>query len=204
MTSDQYSPSCLVFDERLRLSEEVKVDLYSTLFGPIPHVLFTSSYHVPLTVDTAADGAIFIRAATGAEVIDALTTGGAEAEQQSWPGDAPTPVGGIVRWQQYQGDMPHDEQAVLLWEAEVLFKDGHGQAGSFFVHETAAAAEAFSSALAQPAGYVFECQIVPYACARQFAPSLLQQGDAEARRLSRYELSPLQPYSPPRTIPLAP
>ena len=194
--------SALAFDERLGLSDDVKVDLYSTVVGPVPHVLFMSSYHVPLTVDTAADGGVFVRAATGAEVIDALTTGDAAAEQQAWPSDAPTLVDGIVRWQQHQGEMPHDEQAVLVWEAEVLFKDGRGHGGCFFAHETAAAAEAFSSALAQPAGHVFECQTVPYACARQFAPVLLQQGDAEARRLTRYEMSPLQPYSAPRTIPL--
>ena len=197
-------PSALAFDERLGLSEDVKVDLYSTVVGPTPHVLFTSSYHVPLTVDTAADGGTFIRAATGAEVMDALTTGDAEVEQQAWSGDGPTLVHRIVRWQQHQGDMPHEEKAVLVWEAEVLFRDGHGQGCSFFAHQTAAAAEAFSSVLAQPTGQVFECQIVPYACARQFAPLLLQQGDAEARRLTRYELSPLQPYSAPRPIPLPP
>ena len=142
--------------------------------------------------------------ATGAEVVDALATDDTEAEKNSWPGDPPTLLEGVVRWQHHPGEPPIEEQAVLVWEAEVLFKDGHGQGGAFFAQEAAAAAEAFSSALAQPARDVFECQIVPYACARQFAPLLLRQGDAEARRLTRYELSPLQPYSAPKTIPLAP
>ena len=195
--------NCLVFDERLGLSEDVKSDLNGMVFGPVPHVLFTSSYHVPLTVDSTGDGDVFVRAATGAEVVDALTTGDTEAEKSSWPGDPPTLLDGVVRWQHHPGEAPVEEQAVLVWEAEVLFKDGRGQGGAFFTQETAAAADAFSSALAQPAGDVFECQLVPYACARQFAPLLLQQGDAEARRLTHYELSPLQPYSAPKTIPFA-
>lgn len=195
---------CLVFDERLGLSEDVKSDLAGMVFGPVPHVLVTSSYHVPLTVDSTDDGKVFVRAATGAEVVDALATDDTEAEKNSWPGDPPTLLEGVVRWQHHPGDPPIEEQAVLVWEAEVLFKDGHGQGGAFFAQETAAAAEAFSSALAQPGRDVFECQIVPYACARQFAPLLLRQGDAEARRLTRYELSPLQPYSAPKTIPFAP
>ena len=40
---------CLVFDERLGLSEDVKSDLAGMVFGPVPHVLVTFSYHVPLT-----------------------------------------------------------------------------------------------------------------------------------------------------------
>ena len=195
---------CLVFDERLGLSEDVKSDLAGMVFGPVPHVLVTSSYHVPLTVDSTDDGKVFVRAATGAEVVDALATDDTEAEKNSWPGDPPTLLEGVVRWQHHPGDPPIEEQAVLVWEAEVLFKDGHGQGGAFFAQETAAAAEAFSSALAQPGRDVFGCQIVPYACARQFAPLLLRQGDAEARRLTRYALSPLQPYSAPKTIPFAP
>ena len=195
---------CLVFDERLGLSEDVKSDLAGMVFGPVPHVLVTSSYHVPITVDSTDDGKVFVRAATGAEVVDALATDDTEAEKNSWPGDPPTLLEGVVRWQHHPGEPPIEEQAVLVWEAEVLFKDGHGQGGAFFAQEAAAAAEAFSSALAQPARDVFECQIVPYACARQFAPLVLRQGDAEARRLTRYELSPLQPYSAPKTIPFAP
>ncbi len=195
---------CLVFDERLGLSEDVKSDLAGMVFGPVPHVLVTSSYHVPLTVDSTDDGKVFVRAATGAEVVDALATDDTEAEKNSWPGDPPTLLEGVVRWQHHPGEPPIEEQAVLVWEAEVLFKDGHGQGGAFFAQEAAAAAEAFSSALDQPARDVFECQIVSYACARQFAPLLLRQGDAEARRLTRYELSPLQPYSAPKTIPFAP
>lgn len=195
---------CLVFDERLGLSEDVKSDLAGMVFGPVPHVLVTSSYHVPLTVDSTDDGKVFVRAATGAEVVDALATDDTEAEKNSWPGDPPTLLEGVVRWQHHPGEPPIEEQAVLVWEAEVLFKDGHGQGGAFFAQEAAAAAEAFSSALDQPARDVFECQIVPYACARQFAPLLLRQGDAEARRLTRYELSPLRPYSAPKTIPFAP
>ena len=89
---------------------------------------------------------------TGAEGVIALTTGDTEADKTpSWPGDAPTLLEGVVRWQQHPGEAPIEEQAVLVWEAEVLFRDGHGQGGSFFAHETAAAAEDFSSALAQPA-----------------------------------------------------
>ena len=195
--------NCLVFDERLGLSEDVKSDLDGMVFGPVPHVLFTSSYHVPLTVDSTGDGDVFVRAATGAEVVDALTTGDTEAEKSSWPGDPPTLLDGVVRWQHHPGEAPVEEQAVLVWEAEVLFKDGRGQGGAFFTQETAAAAEAFSSALAQPAGAVFECQIVPYACARGLAPSLLREGHNMARRLTRYAISPLQPHGPPRTIPLA-
>ena len=195
---------CLVFDERLGLSEDVKSDLAGMVFGPVPHVLVTSSYHVPLTIDSTDDGEVFVRAATGAEVVDALAADDTEAEKNFWPSDPPTLLESVVRWQHHPGEPPIEEQAVLVWEAEVLFKDGHGQGGAFFAQETAAAAEAFSSALAQPAGDVFGCQIVPYACARRLAPSLLRGGDNEARRLTRYAISPLQPHGPPRTIPLAP
>ena len=195
---------CLVFDERLGLSEDVTSDLGGIIFGPVPHVLFTSSYHVPLTVDLTGDGEVFVRAATGAEVVDALITDNAEAAKIAWPCNPPTSLEGVLRWQHHPGEPPTEEQAVLVWEAEVLFKDGHGRGGAFFARETAAAAEAFSSALAQPDGDVFECQIVPYACARRLAPLLLREGDNEARRLTRYAISPLQPFGPPRTIPLAP
>ena len=74
---------CLVFDERLGLSEDVKSDLGGMVFGPVPHVLVTSSYHVPLTVGSTDDGKVFVRAATGAEVVDALATDDTEAEKNS-------------------------------------------------------------------------------------------------------------------------
>ena len=81
---------CLVFDERLGLSEDVKSDLAGMVFGPVPHVLVTSSYHVLLTVDSTDDGKVFVRAATGAEVVDALAADDTEAEKNFWPGDPPT------------------------------------------------------------------------------------------------------------------
>ena len=196
---------CLVFDERLGLSEDVRSDLAGMVFGPVPHVLVTSSYHVPLTVDSADDGKVFVRAATGAEVVDALATDDTEAEKNSWPGDPPT----LVRRASSDGSTT----PVSRRSRSKPFSFGKPKCCSRMVtaravpsspKRAAAAAEAFSSALAQPAGDVFECQTVPYACARRLAPSLLREGDNEARRLTRYAISPLQPHGPPRTIPLPP
>ena len=193
------------FDERLGLSDAVKSDLASLVCGSVPHVLLTSRYHVPLTIDLADDGEVYVRAATGAEVVDELAFDVADTGNGSeWLGGAVTALGRTLRWQEHAADIASEGQAVLIWEAEVLLRNGRGQGGSFFVHETAASAEAFSSALALGAQGVFECQVVPYACAKQHALALIQLGDAEARRLTQFAVSPLQPFGAPRPIPLAP
>jgi hypothetical protein len=64
----------------------------------------------------------------------------------------------------------------------------------------AARAWAFSTALALPAGEVFDAQVVPYACAHSCAPALMRGGEKEFRRVNRFWASPLRPLGEPRAI----
>ena len=191
------------FDPRLRISEDVGYDLEATGFGPaIPSVVVSSAYPVPLTCEVA-DHDLFVRAATGDEVTDTLTTGDFEpGDPIEWPGDTPARVGRDLEWRERPGDSIEEAPAVRLWSGEVILRNGQGMAGPFFVHQMAAAAWAFSTAIEQDLKTVFECQVVPYACIRRFAPGLLKGGDDEARRLNRFDFSPLRPWDPPIPVEL--
>ncbi|MEO8714334.1 MAG: hypothetical protein ABI369_04915 [Acetobacteraceae bacterium] len=72
--------------------------------------------------------------------------------------------------------------------------------GPFYVHRMAATAWVVSTALGRPEGEVFECQLVPYACARRFAPALLRGGEAEYDRLCRFTEAPVRPAG--QTLPV--
>jgi hypothetical protein len=189
------------FDPKLQISEAVAYALEYGGVGPVlPSVTFTSEYHVPLTCEVR-DGEAYVRAAMGDEVEDALTTGLVTDEDAlPWPGDEPTALEHQISW----GELPDGptvlETAALLWAGEVLVQDGSGLAGPFFVHQLAAEAWAFSTAMSQPDGTVFECQIVPYACAWSQAPGLLRGGNDEARRLGKFDVSPLRTCGTPSTV----
>ena len=191
------------FDPRLRISDDAAYELEATGFGPsMPSVVVSSAYHVPLTCEVV-DGDLVVRAATGDEVTDTLTTGDFEpGDTIAWPGDTPARFGRNLEWREQRGDAIGEAPAVRLWSGEVIFRNGQGKAGPFFVHQMAAAAWAFSTATEQEPNSVFECQIVPYACIRQFAPRLLLGGDNEARRLNRLDVSPLRPWGGPIAIKL--
>ncbi len=191
------------FDPRLRISEDAAYEIEVAGFGAgDPPVTVSSAYHVPLACELRDDD-LFVRAATGEEVTDMLTTGYFEdGDILDWPGDTPTPLSQEVSWRERPLDELASDTAVRLLSGEVIFKSGQGVAGPFFVHEMAAAAWAFSTAIEHGEETVFECQVIPYACARQLAPRLLREGDAEARRLSRFDVSPLRPRGPPISVPL--
>ena len=191
------------FDPRLRISNDVAYELEAAGFGPaIPSVVVSSAYPVPLTC-VIADGELVVRAATGDEVTDTLTTGDFEpGDAITWPGDTPARVGRDLEWRERPSDAVAQAPAVRLWSGEVILRNGQGMAGPFFVHQMAAAAWAFSTAIAQEPKTVLECQVVPYACIRQFAPRFLAGGDDEARRLNRFDISPLRPWGAPTPVDL--
>ena len=190
------------FDPRLRISEDVAYDIEAAGFGPtIPSVVVSSAYPVPLTCEVV-DGDLVVRAAIGDEVTDTLTTSDFEpGDAITWPGDTPARVGRDLEWRERPGDAVAEVAAVRLWSGEVILQNG-GLAGPFFVHQMAAAAWAFSTAIEQDPKTVVECQVVPYACIREFAPGLLVGGDDEARRLNRFDVSPLRPWGAPIPVEL--
>ncbi|MDR3561960.1 MAG: hypothetical protein P4N59_11075, partial [Negativicutes bacterium] len=49
---------------------------------------------------------------------------------------------------------------------------------------------------------VLELQIVPYACARRFAPDLINIGQAEFMRLNRFWISPVRSWGRAEQFPL--
>jgi hypothetical protein len=59
---------------------------------------------------------------------------------------------------------------------------------------------AVSTALGLPEGEVFECQVVPYLCARRFAPALLRIGEAEYNRLRRFWEAPVRAVEEPSPV----
>jgi hypothetical protein len=191
----------LLFDPKLGLSPEAAYEIELNGFGDDPlQVLITSVYPTALA-RVLVDGEPFVRAATGDEVTDALTTGLVEeGDDLVWPGDAPMRVAQRLSWRDRPDSQLRVDDAVRLWSGEVIFSSGQGKSGPFYVHKMAATAWAFSNALAVSAGEVFGCQVVPYACARRFAPDVLRVGEAEARRLSRFDVAPLWPWGPPTPV----
>ncbi len=158
----------------------------------------TDAYPFPLTPELV-NREVRLRAATGDEVTELLTTGGFPPEPGvQWPGDPALALGREVEWQIDEGDPPTREDSCRLWAGEVLLCSGQGLAGPFYIHEIAARAWAFSEALKQVRGDVFEIQVVPYACARSFAPALLREGEVANRgSRRRYVISPIKPSGIP-------
>jgi len=186
------------FDPRLKMSPETRYELAMADFGPdLPTVLFSSAYSFPLTFE-AADGDVFVRAATGEEVTDALTTDMVEeGDVLDWPGDPPRRLEMGLTWQERPDGGFEEDGAVQLWSGEVVLRSGQGVSGPFYVHQQAAEAWAFSAALGLPEGEVFECQVVPYRCARRFAPALLRDGEPEYERLRRFWKAPVRAIGEP-------
>ena len=147
------------------------------------------------------DRRLRLRAATGDEVTDLLTTGEKTTQDGiDWPGDPAAPTGREIEWQARQDEPPSDDAACLLWAGEVLLQSGAGLAGPFYVHQLAAKAWAISTALSRPEGEVFEAQVVPYACVRAMAPTLIREGETEYRRLRRFPMSPIRPWGAPEVV----
>lgn len=148
-----------------------------------PFVVIASAHSFPLTCERMGDE-IVVRAATGEEVTETLTTGLAEeGDDLDWPGDPPQRMSIELIWQERPPAEPEEDPAVQLWSGEVFLRSGKGVAGPFYVHQMAAIAWAASTALRHSEGDVFECQVVPYLCARRVAPALLRHGETEYDRL---------------------
>jgi hypothetical protein len=189
------------FDPRLKMSPETRYQLEIAEFGPdLPTVLFTSAYSIPLTFE-ASDGDVFVRAATGEEVTDALTTDLVEeGDDLDCPGDPPEHSEIGLTWQERPDSDIGEDDAVLLWSGEVILRSGQGISGPFYVHQLAAEAWTFFTALGLPEGEVFECQLVPYRCARRFAPALLRDGEPEYERLRRFWEAPVRAIGEPLPV----
>jgi hypothetical protein len=192
------------FDPRLLVPENVAAlihDAVGSMSGALgPFV--ASVFDEPLAVEMR-NGDLWVRAATGDEVTEMLTTGGHDEEEGiDWRGDPAEATGQRLVWAATADDEEHAEPACRLWAGEVILKDGSGVAGPFYVHEAAARAWAYSTALGLPRGDVFEAQVVPYACARSCAPDLIRHGDEEYHRINRFWASPIRPWGAPMPVPL--
>jgi len=186
------------FDPRLKMSPETRRAFEIADVGPdLPAVVISSAYPFALTFE-ALEGDVFVRAAIGEEVTDTLTTGPQDEDDDlDWPGDPPRRLPIDLTWQERSDRGFGEDCAVQLWSGEVLLRTGRGVAGPFYVHEMAATAWAVSTALGLPEGEVFECQVVPYLCARCFAPALLRDGEAEYDRLRRFWEAPVRAIGEP-------
>ena len=192
------------FDPRLMIQDDIEydVELAATPLCESVTVFIASSYEMPLAAEVQGED-IWVRAATGNEVTTLLTTGLAEQDDGlEWPGDPAAATGFAIEWCETADSEVMSEPGCGLWCGEVLLGSGEGVAGPFYVHEQAAQAWAFSTALGMAEGDVLEAQVVPYTCARSFAPGLLRSGDAEYRRLNRFWASPVRPWGAPRPVAL--
>jgi hypothetical protein len=195
----------MLIDPRLQMSDEVEGliwDAVASMSG-MPGPFMTSVFAEPLTVEIRGDD-LWVRAATGDEVTELLTAGGYEDDGLDWPGDPADPTGREVTWQERADSPAYVEPTYRVWSGEVLLESGGAVAGPFYVHEQAARAWAFSTAIGMPAADV-EAQVVPYAVVGRFASGLLRGGDNEARRLMRrFWVSPLRSWGQPYPVSLPP
>lgn len=147
------------------------------------------------------DGQTRLRAATGDEVTELLTSGDrASTDGIDWPGNSAAATGREMEWQTRHDEPPSFEQACLLWTGELLLRSGEGVVGPFYIHKLAARAWAFSALFSRRDGEIFEAQVVPYACACSMAPMLIRAGEPEYRRLRRLQISPIQPWGAPEVV----
>ena len=63
--------------------------------------------------------------------------------------------------------------ARFVQNSTLILNSGSGTSGPFYVHEQAARAWAFSTALTVPEHKIRELQTVPYACVRRFTPEVV-------------------------------
>jgi len=191
----------MLVDPRLRMAEGVAAlirDAVGSMSG-MPGPFITSVFTEPLTVEMR-DGDLWVRAATGDEVTELLTSGGYEDDDLDWPGDPADATGHVITWQEHSGGEVCMEPGCRVWSGEVILQSGKGVTGPFYVHEAAARAWAFSTALKLSRAEVFDAQVVPYTVARSAAPGLLRLGDPESRRLMRFWESPLRSWSVPYPV----
>jgi len=180
------------FDPRLRITPGEAYDIeaaISPVFETVT-IFMSECYSFPLAAEVRGEE-ILVRAATGGEL---LTQGDlVDPERIDWPGDPASPTGHEIVWQEAQSDEPRVEDGCRLWAGEVILSARDGLAGPFYVHELAARAWAFSTALGLPERDVLEAQVVPYACAGSSAPALISDATL-FRRFNRCWESPVRPW----------
>jgi hypothetical protein len=184
------------FEPRLYIDAETGGQI-ETMLMPLlesPTVVVTDGYPFPLAAEIVKDG-VWVRAATGEEVTSFLTTGGIpDADGLLWPGDPAMPTGHEIEWQEKRDSEVQFARGCHLWSGEVILKSGRGCFSPFYVHEEAARSWALAMALLMEETDVLELQIVPYACARRFAPDLINIGQTEFMRLNRFWISPVRSW----------
>ncbi|MEO8714333.1 MAG: hypothetical protein ABI369_04910 [Acetobacteraceae bacterium] len=112
------------FDPRLNLSPETMYEIEVGGGGPVlPSVVFSSACPFPLTCEPGDDD-VFVRAATGEEATDTLTTGPDEGDDPDWPGDPPERLATTMIWREGRESEPEEDASVLLWSGEVLLRSG--------------------------------------------------------------------------------
>jgi hypothetical protein len=163
-------------------------------------VFVTSSYDNVLAAEITDDVEhglhVLVRAATGDEATYLLCS----ADEED--GGDPETAGRDITWQWVQDSEDLTEPAVVLWSGEVLLKTGSCVAGPFYIRQLAAAAWAFSTALAIPREEVFSAQFVRWLCAKSKAALLLKTGDSELRQLTRFWMAPIRTAAVfPTTLP---
>jgi hypothetical protein len=153
-------------------------------------VFVTSSYDNVLAAEITDDLEhglhVLVRAATGDEATYLLCS----ADEED--GGDPETAGRDITWQQVQDSEDLTEPAVVLWSGEVLLTTGRGESGPFYIHQLAAAAWAFSTALGIPREEVFSAQLVRWLCAKSKAGLLLENADSELRQLNRFWMAPVR------------
>jgi hypothetical protein len=182
------------FEPRLHIDAETAGLIESTTMPLLesPTVIVAGAYPFALAAEIVGDE-VRVRAATGDELTAFLTVGDASnPDDFEWPGDPALPAGREIEWQEKQDSKVELDRACHLWCGEVILNSGSGTSGPFYVHQQAARSWAFSTALTVPEHGICEFQVVPYACARRFAPDLIRAGDGEFRRLNKFWISPLR------------
>ena len=153
-------------------------------------VFVTSSYDNVLAAEITDDVEhglhVLVRAATGDEATYLLCP----ADEED--GGHPETTGRDITWQQVQDSEDLTEPAVVLWSGEVLLTTGRGVAGPFYIHQLAAAAWAFSTALGIPREEIFSAQLVRWLCAKSKTGLLLEKGDSELRPLKCAWIAPVR------------
>lgn len=184
------------FDPRLHIDTEAGGQIENMLMPLLesPAVIVTDGYPFPLAAEIVQDG-VWVRAAMGEEMTAFLTVGDIpDADGLKWPGDPAMPTGREIEWQETQDSELKIGRACHLWGGEVILKSGRGTCSPFYVHEEAARAWALATALSLPMIDVSELQVVPYACARRFAPELIKDAEVEFNRLNRFWISPVRSW----------
>jgi hypothetical protein len=182
------------FEPRLHIDAETAGLIESTTMPLLesPTVIVTDAYPFPLAAEIVGEW-VRVRAATGEEMTAFLTVGDLPSgDDFEWPGDPALPAEREIEWQEKQDSEGQLDRACHLWSGEVILNSGRGTSGPFYVHERAARAWAFATALAMPDRDMCQLQVVPYACIRRFAPNLISRGETEFKRLNKFWVSPVR------------